>query len=366
MLKRATHGHGFTRSKLLGVAVGGSSLAAMALALGAPGVAAAAPAPLAPSARATPATAPSSVTPAPVPASVGSAPVVGPLVAPAPVSSQPASPGSPMTNSVKAQGSNAQITVNPNSNLTNGQQVQVSGSGFAPSSAGGMAECNGAPNQPTEQVYGNAVPVGCTNPLQSLAATDATGSFHFTFTVKTGTIGPPASGKDSAGNDGAADAAKYPCPPTQQQVSQGITCSISYGDASGNQASANITFASPSTATQSSSSATTGTTAAGAAGGGSTATTAAGGSGGSESAPTAGATDSSGGAATAGSGGSLPFTGFGVGLWRLSLLGLLLTALGLAMVVLARRPGALSRRAVRAGVRVASFATSVPLLRVHG
>jgi hypothetical protein len=153
--------------------------------------------------------------------------------------------------------------------------------------------------------------------------------------------------KDSSGNDGAADSAKYPCPPTAAQQSSGITCGISYGDASGNQASADIHFAGE------------GGGGGGAAAGSSPNTAGAGGSSGSGSAsslggstsasggssPTLGSTDSSG--ATASSGGSLPFTGFGLGLWRLTLLGALLTCVGTALVILGPRPHRWARRAGR-------------------
>jgi len=365
MHKRASHRRSIRRSKLLLVAVGSPTVAAMALAFGAAGPASAASGPLAPGVQSA---TPGPVTPVPLPISVGSVPAVGPLVAPGSVSSTPASSPAPAPGAVKAQASSAQITVTPNSNLTNGQQVQVKGSGFAASSAGGMAECNSTPNQPNDQVYGNNVPVGCTNPLQSLVATDATGSFSYTFTVKTGTIGPPTQGKDSSGGDSAADSAKYPCPPTAAQQAQGITCSITYGDASGNQGSANITFAGGSSSTGSNGPAATGTTAAGA-GGGSTGTTAAGGGGsGSASGPTAGATDSAGGtgATAASGGGPLPFTGFGVGMWRLALLGVLLTGLGVSMVVASRRPGAVRRRVARVGSFVVSTVGSWSFLRSAG
>ncbi len=366
MHKRALHRRSNRRSRFLLVAAGGPAVAVMALAFGAPATASAASGPLAPGVQSA---APGPATPVPLPISVGSVPVVGPMVAPGSVSSTPASSPAPAPGSVKAQASSAQITVTPNSNLSNGQQVQVKGSGFAASSAGGMAECNGAPNQPNDQVYGNNVPVGCTNPLQTLVATDATGSFTYTFTIKTGTIGPPTQGKDSSGGDSAADSAKYPCPPTAAQQAQGITCSITYGDASGNQASANITFAGASSSTGSNGPAATGTTAAGA--GGSPGTTAAGGSGGgsgSASGPTAGATDSAGGtgATAASGGGPLPFTGFGVGMWRLTLLGVLLCGLGISMVVASRRPGAVRRRVTRAGAFAVSTVGSWSFLRWAG
>jgi hypothetical protein len=255
---------------------------------------------------------------------------------------------------VKAQASGAQISVSPHSNLVNGERVAVSGSGFARGSAGGMAECNGVPNQPTQQVYGNAVPVGCTNPLQSLQATDANGEFNppsqsggsqQNFTIKTGTVGPPASdATDSSGGNAQADAAKYPCPPTPQQQAQGITCSISYGDASGNQASADLGFAASGSARGGGGNggAATTTVPGSPVGSGSTA---AGGSGGASgpSGATLGASDSTGGSATR----SLPFTGFGVGMWRLALLGTPLSALGAGLIVLGHRPGPLARRLER-------------------
>ena len=359
MHRRTRHRRGIRRSRILGVAVGGPTLAAMALAFGAPEAASAAPAPPAPAIKATaPATAPATATSTSVPGSVGTVPVVGPLVAPAPVSSQPASP-SPTTNSVKAQGSPT-LQVNPNSNLTNGQVVQISGSGWTPNNPGGMAECNSTPNQPTMSVEGNnQVPVGCTNPLQSLKTINSQGQIPpgTTFTIKTGTVGPPQPGKDSAGNDGAADSAKYPCPPTPAQTAAGATCGISFGDAAGEQQTANITFASSASATSSNGGAT-GTTAAGGGGaaGGATGNTGAGGASGSASGPTAGATDASGGGGAGASGGSLPFTGFGVGMWRLMVLGVLLVMLGATMVVLARRPGAVSRRVKRVTALVASAA----------
>jgi hypothetical protein len=319
MSRRAKLGRGSNRWNAVGVAVGGPTLAAVALALGAN-------------------PAPAWAAPVPLPAPVATVPVVGPLVGPAPQHTATPSPGpAPAGGSVRAQAASPTLTVTPNSHLTDGQKVVVQGHGFAPGSAGGMAECNGTPNQPTQQVYGNAVPVGCTNPLNTLQATDSNGDVNAqgqqNFTIKTGTVGPPASSStDSSGGNAQADSAKYPCPPTPDQQAQGISCNISYGDASGNQASADLHFASSGAGgggTNGPAAAAAPTPGSSPTGGGTTA--ASGGSG--PSGATLGSTDSAGGAST----GSLPFTGFGPGLWRLTQLGALLGALGAGLVVLGRR-----------------------------
>ena len=53
------------------------------------------------------------------------------------------------------------------------------------------------------------------------------------FTVKEGVVGPPATGTDSSGGNAATDAAKYPCPPTQTQINEGVSCTIGYGTQDG-------------------------------------------------------------------------------------------------------------------------------------
>src|SRR5436305_13462773 len=72
-------------------------------------------------------------------------------------------------------GAAAAITVTPNQNLTSGQTVTVHATGFAPNSQGAIVECNGTPSppQPTIAVAGNPVPVGCTNPFDTVVAFDA-------------------------------------------------------------------------------------------------------------------------------------------------------------------------------------------------
>ena len=176
--------------------------------------------------------------------------------------------------------------------------MTVTGTGFAPHFQGALAECNVTAGAPTIPVYGYPFPVGCTNPLQVLTTTDGSGHLTAVFTVRTGSLGPPAAGVDSAGQAAGIPAGRYPCPPTPQQVAAGATCKIAYIDAAGEHASAAISFA-------------------------------------SETAPPA--TASSGGAPSPPGPGSMPFSGFGVGLWHLDQLGASLLCAGAVLVVVSAR-----------------------------
>jgi len=141
------------------------------------------------------------------------------------------------------------VTVSPAQNLADGATVTVSGSGLQ-AGPGAILQCNTATGQPTIAVAGNQVPVGCTNPLSKLINADASGNVPATpFTVKMGTIGPPATGPDSAGKDATADAANYPCPPTAAQQAAGAMCVVALGDAAGHQATQQITFQAATTTT---------------------------------------------------------------------------------------------------------------------
>ena len=153
------------------------------------------------------------------------------------------------------------ISVTPSTGLTNGQKVTVSGSGMHDSSIGSILECNNDPNQPTVVTEGNAVPISCSNPLTTLVTTSKTGELPVTtFVVHTGTIGPPATGKDTSGGSATTDAANYPCPPTAAQVAAGYSCVITFGDESNDDVSQNITFTSQSTTTTTTPTKTTTTT----------------------------------------------------------------------------------------------------------
>jgi len=131
-----------------------------------------------------------------------------------------------------ATGGAATVTVDPGTCLSGGMVVTLTGSGFTANSLGTIVECNSTPGQPTVAVLGNPIPVGCSNPSSHMVTMSNTGALPSTsFTVVSGTVGPPATGTDSAGNDAATDAANYPCPPTQAQVSDGVTCVFRVSDA---------------------------------------------------------------------------------------------------------------------------------------
>ena len=140
-------------------------------------------------------------------------------------------------------GASGTLQVTPSTSLTNGQSVAVSGSGFTASATGAVIECNNDPGQPTITVLGNAVPVSCSNPLLHIKSTDTSGNLaSFSFTVVTGTVGPPGTGTDSGGGSAATDAASYPCPPTAAQVTAGDSCVIAFGDTSGDKGTSDISF----------------------------------------------------------------------------------------------------------------------------
>jgi hypothetical protein len=147
------------------------------------------------------------------------------------------------------------LTVNPDSSLSGGSVVDVSGSGFADSSIGNVLECNSDPGQPTVTLgspINSTLPVSCTAPSYSmLVSTNSQGAISTTYTIVQGTTGPPCGtssaavqcpATDSAGSSPSADAADYPCPPTPAQEAAGDTCELTYGDESGDSASAAIYF----------------------------------------------------------------------------------------------------------------------------
>jgi hypothetical protein len=252
----------------------------------------------------------------------GSLPVVGSAVDSLLVPPATAAPAPATAAPAETAAAGPSLAVNPNADLTDGETVTVTASGMHPNAYGSVLECNLANNEPTVQVEGNAVPVGCTNPLQTITSTDSSGGFSKSFTIRTGTIGPPAQGTDSAGNPASSDAAKYPCPPTPAQQAEGTTCDMVYGDTSNDQATTPLHFAA---------SASSATPASVAAGGGTL---------GATSGAGAGVTAASGsGAAGGGSGpggsGSLAFTGAGPGLRWLAVAGFLLLVAGLLLAAAA-------------------------------
>jgi len=153
------------------------------------------------------------------------------------------------------------ISVTPADSLLAGQQVTVTGAGFGPEEPVTVLECNESPGEPTVEVDGMALPVGCGTPWDfaplpffgGFGFTDADGTFSSTLPVETGEVGPPdgvlpvPGEADSAGNAAGVDAANYPCPPTPAEVAEGATCLLSAVDSGNDRASEPITFGPPET-----------------------------------------------------------------------------------------------------------------------
>jgi len=144
---------------------------------------------------------------------------------------------------------------------------------------------------------------------------------------------------DSAGNDPATDAAKYPCPPTPAQVSAGDSCVLAFGDSATADGQVTVPIAFVPAPTPSS------------------------GSGGGTASQSGGATQS-GSTAAAGTGpataasstpGTLAFTGAGPGVWWLFVGGIILIDLGFLVVTIYYRPRELFAMARRQTNRVFGF-----------
>ncbi len=164
-----------------------------------------------------------------------------------------------------ASGLTGTITITPDTGLTNGQTVTITGSGFTKSSIGNVLECNSDSGQPNVMVGGlvnSSIPVSCNAPSLSkpgaLVTTTSTGTVSATFTVIEGTVGPPCGpapaaatcpATDAANNSPITDAALYPCPPTAAQQAKGDVCTLTYGDEANDSGVANISFASSAPST---------------------------------------------------------------------------------------------------------------------
>lgn len=218
----------------------------------------------------------------------------------------------------------ATVTVSQATCLTSGTVVTVTGSGFTPGHPGGITQCSSAPGQPTVPLVGNPIPVSCSSPINALQVVSPSGTISSTFTVYEGTVGPPASGTDSAGNAASLDAEKYPCP---TDVTTGVGCTIGYGDTPTEAVTVPITFVPNNPGTGG----TGGSTKANGQGSGSAGT-------GSSTSPAK---------VTATSSHSLAFTGVGAGVRWMGAGGAVLVALGILMMAMARRPGLVTPHAQR-------------------
>jgi len=212
----------------------------------------------------------------------------------------------------------ASVTVTPATCLQGGQVVTVTGSGLNPSDLGGLLECNTATPQPTawNNTAGEAIPVGCSNPLSAIASTTAGGTISAKFTIVIGTVGPPGTDSNPGATDtpaqAAIDAAKFPCPPAGS--TDGTGCAISYGDQAPTGGKADVVVV-PITFNVNNLGTNSTTTTAGA---------------------TKAASAKS--STTKTSSGSLAFTGAGPGLWIIGLTGLALIVLGGSLLVVVDAP----------------------------
>jgi surface antigen len=122
--------------------------------------------------------------------------------------------------------------VTPDSGLSNGSVVTVSGVVPQANELGGLMECNNDPYQPSipfNGIYGIFIPVSCTDPDNYLVASGSNGNLAPTsFTIGAGVLGPPGPGNDGSGGNAATDAANFPCPPTPAQLAAGYSCDISF------------------------------------------------------------------------------------------------------------------------------------------
>jgi Neocarzinostatin family len=238
-------------------------------------------------------------------------------------------------------GAASAISVSPNTGLDLGSVVRVTGSGFEDSATDSILECNDDPNQPTINALGGTFPVGCSNPLIHVVDTTAAGVLGpFQFTVVEGTVGPPATGKDSAGNPASTDTVLYPCPPTPAQVAAGDSCEIQFPDQA-DAPSQEISFGPALTTTTDTTTTISATTA-------TTAVTAPASSGiVSSTGVTQARTDlvlassvqpATGTTRTVLSNGTLAFTGVGNGIWVLAFAGVIFVNLGLLVLLTFYRP----------------------------
>jgi hypothetical protein len=89
----------------------------------------------------------------------------------------------------------ASLSVTPSTGLSAGQTVSVTGTGLAPGATGAVLQCNSDPTQPTVALaapVSKSLPVSCTGiSAAALASTDGSGNLSASFSIRTGTVGPP-------------------------------------------------------------------------------------------------------------------------------------------------------------------------------
>jgi hypothetical protein len=137
------------------------------------------------------------------------------------------------------------VTVVPATNLSSGDAVQVSGSGFTPDSPWLAVECNLTPGEPSGTGSTPNLPIGCTQasvvpqPVGLIGAaasstvTDASGAMQTSLHISEGNLG------------GSAQSAPYPCPPSSANLAAGGSCAVLVEDGADDQASATVAITGP-------------------------------------------------------------------------------------------------------------------------
>ena len=130
-------------------------------------------------------------------------------------------------------GSTFSVTVTPDTGLptTGSSQVTVTSSNWPVGSSGSydpaiVLECNSDPTQPTFSLFGNNLPVGCTQTAGPTIAQTPPTNPSISFTIQTGTMYASNTATDSTGGNAGTDSANYPCPPTSAELAKGVYCGL--------------------------------------------------------------------------------------------------------------------------------------------
>jgi hypothetical protein len=154
------------------------------------------------------------------------------------------------------------VTAVPATNLSSGETIQLSGSGFTPNSPWLAVECNMTPGEPPGEYLAPNLPVGCRETTTTTTTTTPTtpttpttiptqppfplgGEFPIT-TVTDSSGALQTSVSVIEGNLGETpQSAAYPCPPTAANLAAGGSCVVLVEDGAGEKASAPLAITGP-------------------------------------------------------------------------------------------------------------------------
>ena len=175
-----------------------------------------------------------------------------------------ATPTIAMTINTSVSGSCNSSTYGPVcSDMTGGDTINVSGSGFSPATLASVLECNTDPTQPQIYYLNNDIPVSCSNIVPARRPSSTRHVHHRDHSPspwsrarrarRRPATPPPAPAQDSTttttmitgcstSGNAATDAAAYPCPPTPTQQAAGDMCIIAVGDTNGERAIGALLF----------------------------------------------------------------------------------------------------------------------------